>query len=208
MSSWTFVDSIAYLHELGVADVILPFLLVFTVSFAIFEKIEIFGEGNKSIHAVLAFVFGMLVVIPHVMNPTNPRDPVNIMYRFLPNFSLVVFAIVAFMLFLTLFVNVEEFIKGWPAWVIGFVCITLIVGLFGDAAGWWGDPGKPASGIWGFIVGVFRYLGNHPDTAAVIVAILTCVVVIALVVSSGGEEAAKQIPTQETSPPETKSIGE
>lgn len=61
---------IDFFGRLGVYDVLLPFLLIFTITFAIFEKTKIFGvekiEGKdytrKNLNAMAAFVIAFLVV--------------------------------------------------------------------------------------------------------------------------------------------------
>jgi hypothetical protein len=45
-----------------VFEIILPFLLVFTVVFAILQKTRILGEGKKQIDAIVALVVGLIVV--------------------------------------------------------------------------------------------------------------------------------------------------
>lgn len=66
-----FGDSIQFLAKLGIYDVVLPFLLVFTIVFAILEKTKILGieKGKddreytkKNLNAMVAFVMGFLVV--------------------------------------------------------------------------------------------------------------------------------------------------
>ena len=70
-----FGDSIAFLAEIGIYDVVLPFLLVFVITFAILEKTRILGfekgkddKGNereytkKNLNAMVAFVMGFFVV--------------------------------------------------------------------------------------------------------------------------------------------------
>jgi len=66
-----FGESIQFLAKLGIYDVVLPFLLVFTVVFAILEKTKILGveKGKddrdytkKNLNAMVAFVMGFLVV--------------------------------------------------------------------------------------------------------------------------------------------------
>jgi len=41
---------------------VLPFLLVFSVVFAVLQKTEILGKGKKQIDAIVAFVIGLIVV--------------------------------------------------------------------------------------------------------------------------------------------------
>lgn len=43
-------------------ELVLPFLLVFVVIFAILQKARIFGEGKRQIDALVALVIGLIVV--------------------------------------------------------------------------------------------------------------------------------------------------
>ncbi|MEK6885750.1 MAG: hypothetical protein AABX17_02180 [Nanoarchaeota archaeon] len=43
-------------------DVILPFLLVFTLVFAILEKSKILGDGKHQINAIIGFVFAAILI--------------------------------------------------------------------------------------------------------------------------------------------------
>lgn len=66
----TFREVLEFFNQLGIFDVILPFLLVFTIMFAIFEKTKVLGtekiEGKtysrKNLNAMLSFVIAFLVV--------------------------------------------------------------------------------------------------------------------------------------------------
>jgi len=61
---------IEFFDKIGLYDVVLPFLLVFAIVFAILEKTKVFGmeeiDGKKytrkNINAIVAFVVGFLVV--------------------------------------------------------------------------------------------------------------------------------------------------
>ncbi len=65
-----FRSSIDFFGQIGIYDVVLPFLLVFTIVFAILEKTKIFGtekgEGGeitkKNLNAMVAFVSAFFVV--------------------------------------------------------------------------------------------------------------------------------------------------
>ena len=65
-----FRETIVFLNKLGLYDVILPFLLVFTVMFAILEKTKILGVEKvgeqaitrKNLHAMTSFVVAFFVV--------------------------------------------------------------------------------------------------------------------------------------------------
>jgi hypothetical protein len=66
-----FSESIQFLVKLGIYDVVLPFLLVFTIMFAILDKTKILGveKGKddreytkKNLNAMVAFITGFFVV--------------------------------------------------------------------------------------------------------------------------------------------------
>ena len=50
-----FRDVIDFFFQLGIYDVILPFLLIFTIVFAILEKTRVFGTEDKMSAAGLSF---------------------------------------------------------------------------------------------------------------------------------------------------------
>ena len=66
----TFRETLGFLGEIGVFDVVLPFLLVFTIVFALLEKTRIFGTEKvgeneftkKHLNALAAFVMAFFVI--------------------------------------------------------------------------------------------------------------------------------------------------
>jgi len=89
-------EFVKVMESWGLRDVMLPFLLVFVIFFAILAKVRIFGEGKKKYNLIVALVVALLVVIPHVLDryPAN-FDPVDIMNEALPNISIVIVAAIA-----------------------------------------------------------------------------------------------------------------
>src|SRR3989344_1120577 len=132
-------DFIIRLDELGVTDVMLPFLLIFTIFFAILQKTRILGENKKNMNMAVALVIALIVVVPHVTGayPSDDSDPVVIMNRALPGVSIVVVAIVMLLILIGLFGG-EYKMFGWAlsGWVTLF-SVILIVFIFGAAANWW-----------------------------------------------------------------------
>jgi len=43
-------------------DIILPFLLVFTLVFAILDKSKLLGEGKRQINAIISLVVGLIFI--------------------------------------------------------------------------------------------------------------------------------------------------
>ena len=65
-----FRGGVEVLADIGVYDVVLPFLLVFTIVFAILEKTKVLGVdkidgqeiGKKNLNSMIAFVVALLVI--------------------------------------------------------------------------------------------------------------------------------------------------
>jgi len=85
------------LEEFGLMDVLLPFLLIFSITFAIFEKIKIVEKRN--VNMMIALAIALAVVIPHVTGSyPGGFDVVVIINTILPQISLILLAILLFLL--------------------------------------------------------------------------------------------------------------
>jgi len=90
-----------YLQQWGVVDVFLPFIIVFTLIYAVLLKVGLFEQ--KNINVALAVAIGLLVVIPHIMGTYPPgADVVEIMNQSIPEIALLFIAIVMVLLMLGL----------------------------------------------------------------------------------------------------------
>lgn len=132
-----FVQFVNQLESFGLTDALLPFLLIFTLIFAILQKVQIFGKEKKNINVIVALVIGLLVVIPHVTQSYPPgQDVVEIMNNAIPNVSVVIVAIVMVLILIGVFGTEVDIagssLAGWVA-VLSFLAVGYI---FGRAAGW------------------------------------------------------------------------
>ena len=110
----TFQEGLIQLEYLGVLDVIVPFILIFTIVFAVLQKTKILGTHEvggkevprKNFNAVIALVMALAAIIPHVMG-TYPEgsDVIQIMNDALPNISVVLVAIIMLLLIIGVFGN-------------------------------------------------------------------------------------------------------
>ena len=126
------------LDNWGLTDVMLPFLLIFVIIYAILQKTKILGEDKKNLNVVIAIVVALLVVIPHVTGrfPAN-TDPVLIINDSLPQVSIVLVAIVFLLILIGVFGQDYVFLGvAMPGWVT-FISFVVILIIFGGAAGWW-----------------------------------------------------------------------
>ncbi len=160
-----FADSIVMLQDMGVADVLIPFILVFTVVFAILQKSHVLGkkEEAKRYNIIVALVMGLGVVFTHVLGVFPPQhDPVNIINLALPNISVVVIAIIMVMLLLGVF-GAELNLGGTRlnTWIV-LVSAGVVIYVFGTAAGYFGNGNFP-SWLW--------FLAD-PNTQSLLIVIL------------------------------------
>ncbi len=160
-----FIEFIYTLQYLGVADVILPFLLVFTISFAILSRIKILGKEKKArrFDAIVSLVFGLSLVIPHVLGryPFG-RSPVDVINQSMPNIAVFLVAIILLMLMIGAF-GIRWDMEGNSAgslWV--FLSLGIVTYIFGTSAGWFHGGQFPPRLDW---------LAN-PQTQALLITLL------------------------------------
>lgn len=88
-------NGIKFLQEMGVWDVVIPFILVFTLMYAVLDRTKVFGtEGGKPKHRINAMF--ALVVAFIVLISVNVLNVINIIAQYM------VIAVVAMMCFAVL----------------------------------------------------------------------------------------------------------
>lgn len=126
-----FRGSIEFFAKLGIFDVILPFLLVYTITYAILQKTKILGKDKKSIDAVVAFASAFFVVASTKL--------VAIISKGLANVMLVMIVLFCFLM-LASFLNADEEgpVKLSPGTkkILGALLFLIVVLIFFQAIGW------------------------------------------------------------------------
>ena len=171
------------LDSWGLTDIMLPFLLIFVVIYAILQKTKILGEEKKNLSVVVAIVVALLVVIPHVTGrfPSN-SDPVLIINNALPQVSIVLIAIVFLLVMIGVFGQDYVFLGVTaPGWIT-LVSLVAIILIFGGAAGWWsGAVGNTLQDFFG------------TEGIAIFIMLLTFGIIIAWVTSESKDREDKTI---------------
>ena len=141
MASYTyFGDALNALERLGITDIILPFLLIFTVVFAVLQKTKILGAEKKNLNVIIALVLGLAVIIPHATNAYPPgADVVDIINASLPQIALVLVIILGLMIMMGLW-GVSPAWKGPLTGIIMIVSFIVVIAIFGSAAGFISIP--------------------------------------------------------------------
>ena len=164
----TFRGVINFFYQIGIYDVVLPFLLVFTIMFAVLEKTRVLGtEKDKdgverpkaNLNSLVAFVIGFLVVASTKL--------VAIINQVMANVVLFVLVAVCFLLLIGTFWGTEEVKLSKDNPLMIFITAVMGIGVilvFLNALGWL-EP------IW-------EYLRANWSTNAVASIILIIVIVI------------------------------
>ena len=116
-----FNSIIRNLDDIGFYDVALPFLLIFTIVFAILQKIKIFGDNSKNFNAIIALAFAFLVV-----RQSNIIEVVNL---FLPKISLMALIIISVLLLLGVLLSPKKVSGLANSWIGGVGVILTLAGI-------------------------------------------------------------------------------
>ncbi len=122
-----FRGALLFLDEIGIYDVVLPFLLVFAIVFAVLEKTRVLGvekiEGveytKKNINAIVAFVVGFLVVIS-----TRLVAAIN---EAMANIVLLLLVSISFLLLVGSFYHYEEQVSLVGSWRSFFMIVVFVI---------------------------------------------------------------------------------
>lgn len=146
-----FYDFVYMLWQEGISEILLPFILVFAISFAILQKTGILGHhlgaDNKpdknrpksNLNMMVALVMGLSFVIPHSLGVYPPhKDPVIIINNSLASFSVVLVAVVAILLVVaTMFGRGFDLgQKSKPAMFLKLLSVGIVIYIIGGNMGW------------------------------------------------------------------------
>ena len=185
-SSYYNLENFIYaIESWGLTDVLLPFLLIFTVLFAILQKTSILGDKKKNMNVVVAVIIGLIVVIPHVLGRyENPDlDPVNIINRALPSVSLLVIAVMCLLILIGIFGGDVKYFglafSGWIAW-LSILAIAIIFISSARGGRFW---------LW-----FNQFFGS--DAVALIVILLVFGLIVAFIMGGEKEASEKAAPSK------------
>ena len=130
---------IDFLGKLGVYDVILPFLLIFTIIFAILEKTKILGTEKigdreitkKNLNSMVALVVAFLVIASTKL--------VAVVNEVMANVVLLLILAICFLMLVGVFFGSKEFtLEKYPGWIRFFMIMMFlgIVLIFLNALDW------------------------------------------------------------------------
>jgi len=103
-------------------ETILPFLLVFTVVFAILQKTEILGKGKKQVDAIIGLVAGLLVI--------SFASATGLIIQIIPFLAVALVVILVFMILVGSFHSKGDFFgSGMKTFmmVLAFIAVAIAV---------------------------------------------------------------------------------
>jgi len=110
------------LEQLGFIDVILPFMLVFTVLFAILQNTKVLGTENEkpkaNLNATVAFIVALIFIVSF--------SRVITLGGILQNIALIVIAFLSLVIILGMF-GTKMTESQWPLWA-AFIATVLVFG--------------------------------------------------------------------------------
>jgi hypothetical protein len=150
-----------------VKDIVLPFLLVFALVFAILQKSEILGKERKQVDAIVALVVGLLVV--------TVGSATNIITGLIPILAVgLVVLLVFFLLFGFAFEPGKFEVHKNVKWIIGVVAaIAVIIGVL------------YLTGSWDYLKSMVG--GGASSIVTNVVFIVLIIIAVAVVVGFGGK---------------------
>ncbi|HLC62700.1 MAG TPA: hypothetical protein VJJ21_00100 [Candidatus Nanoarchaeia archaeon] len=183
--------AVQFFKDFGLFDIVLPFLLVFAIVYAVLDKTRILGQytykgesyPNKNLNAVVAFVVAMLVVAA--------ANIVGVINEALPNIVLLLVVLVSLLLLVGVFFKTGELDLGTThkttvGIFIGLISIGVLLIFLGAIRN---EDGKS------WLEWVFNWIIEQwqgPIFASLLIFILAIATIVWLTKAGGDKTTAKR----------------
>ena len=152
-----------YLMEILEEFALLPFLLIFTIVFAVLQKTKILGEGKKNFNVMISLIIALSVIIPHLTRSyPSGYDVVELINIIIPQVSLV--AVTFVMLLLLTGIFAPRWVSKSIAGILAMISFVAVLVIFGGALEWW------ESG-W-----LYEYFGEETISLAIVILIFGIII--------------------------------
>ncbi|MFT7615947.1 MAG: hypothetical protein ACI8Y7_000774 [Candidatus Woesearchaeota archaeon] len=154
----TLYDSLFAFDRFGVFDVMIPFLLIFSIFYGILQKVKIFGDESKKTNVIIALSVGLISVFQHFQFRGSKYDVITTMNNALPQVALLLIAVVMLLVVVGLLGRSTKLGDSSATGFVIFIAIAYILYIFLSEAG----------------LGMYRlpYWLSSSDTWAIVVAVL------------------------------------
>jgi hypothetical protein len=159
-------------HPLMVGTV-LPFILVFTLVFAVLQKTKILGDGKKQIDALVALAIALIVV--------SFGYATGIIISLIPVLAIGVVVILIFMLLYGMSFHGDFKMHDNVKWTIGILAAIAVI-----------IATMVATGAWDYVVDLFQTGGGGTFNITNLIFVVIIAIAVALVVMGGGGGSDKK----------------
>lgn len=163
-------------ESVGLFDIILPFLLIFAIIYAIFERSKILGE-NRGVHAIIALVIGFFAIRFDYMG--------LYLTRLFENTAVGLILLLVVILFLGFFVFKPEKERWWK-YIGGIAAIFIFFWVLSRTFQWWGYDRN-----------IFAWVAYSPFWSSIVTLgiLIGIVVLLSTILSPGRREGFEVTPT-------------
>jgi hypothetical protein len=145
-----------------VVETILPFLLVFTLVFAVLQKSKVLGEGKRQIDAIVSLVIGLLVI--------SFGQATGIIIQLIPFLAVSLVVVLVFMLLVGSFHDGGDFLpKGFKTFLMIIALIATVIAVM------------YITNAWDFLLNLLAYDGTGSPFLGNIIFVLLIIGVVAFV---------------------------
>tara|TARA_Y100000310_G_C20480796_1_gene714570 strand:+ start:365 stop:934 length:570 start_codon:yes stop_codon:yes gene_type:complete len=137
MAGAGFSNLVYYFEAYGVLDFLLPFILAFTIIYAVTGILPLFKD-HKNFRVIIALSIALIFVVPHIIG-TYPLgyDPVQVLNETLPSISLIAISVVMVLILMGLF-GAKFSAAAMP--ILAAISIGFVIYVFGSSLHWWDGP--------------------------------------------------------------------
>ncbi len=150
-----------------ISEAVLPFLLIFTVVFAILQKSEILGKEKKQIDALVALVVGLITI--------TFANAVGIISNLLPFLAVSIVLILVFLILIAMVSNNEtkKWEDGFKKTIVVFSFLAVVI------------AGLVVTGAWDYLL--YQFEGPSGSTIFTNIVFLVIIVGAFIAVFMGGK---------------------
>jgi len=180
MNAYNLENVLQQVESWGLMDILLPFLFIFTIFYAILQKTKILGEDKKNFNVIVALVMAFSFVIPHVTG-TYPADwdPVLLMNNSFSVTVLIIISMMAFFLIIGVLGGTNPKTAKISGWAFGLAVLFFINFAYPGINFGWSLVIALAS-LWGIMI--VYHSSDHSETGADLVVSSTTFIAIATMV--------------------------
>lgn len=171
-------DIILNWREVGLFSIVLPFILIFTITFALLEKLKILGDNSK-VNVAISFVIGLLFL---------QNDYLIIkLQTFLPEVSFAIVVILIGLLIIGAFMGEhKEWSKGL-LWIAIIIAVLILLGALSADP----DPYAERGGLLQPISEFFNSM--DPTVSSLIIALVLFLIFVGMLTKRGEGGVLKKL---------------